>query len=47
LKNSLKEITLNIHAEQFSDEEKQIKIHGHCHPHVSSVEATFTMLNVP
>jgi hypothetical protein len=21
----------NIHAEQFSDEEKQIKIHGHCH----------------
>jgi FAD/FMN-containing dehydrogenase/Fe-S oxidoreductase len=44
-----KEITSgNIHAEQFSDEEKQIKIHGHCHQKaLSSVEATFTMLNVP
>ncbi|MGO4820548.1 MULTISPECIES: FAD-binding and (Fe-S)-binding domain-containing protein [unclassified Flavobacterium] len=37
-----------INAAQFSDEEKQIKIHGHCHQKsLSSVEATFAMLNVP
>jgi FAD/FMN-containing dehydrogenase/Fe-S oxidoreductase len=44
-----KEITSgNIHSEQFSEEEKQIKIHGHCHQKaLSSVEATFAMLNIP
>jgi FAD/FMN-containing dehydrogenase/Fe-S oxidoreductase len=44
-----KEITLgNIHSEQFSDVEKNIKIHGHCHQKsLSSVEATFSMLNLP
>ena len=44
-----KEITSgNIHPGQFSQEEKQIKIHGHCHQKaLSSVEATFAMLNVP
>lgn len=44
-----KEITSgNIHADQFSEEEKQIKIHGHCHQKaLSSVEATFAMLNIP
>ncbi|KDN53762.1 FAD-binding and (Fe-S)-binding domain-containing protein [Flavobacterium seoulense] len=44
-----KEIALGkIHAGQFSTEEKQIKIHGHCHQKsLSTVEATFTMLNVP
>jgi Fe-S oxidoreductase len=37
-----------IHAEQFSDEEKTIKIHGHCHQKsLSTIEATFAMLNVP
>lgn len=37
-----------IHSEQFSDEEKTIKIHGHCHQKsLSSIEATFAMLNVP
>jgi FAD/FMN-containing dehydrogenase/Fe-S oxidoreductase len=37
-----------ILANQFSEEEKQIKIHGHCHQKaLSSIEATFTMLNVP
>ncbi|GGA87169.1 oxidoreductase [Flavobacterium palustre] len=37
-----------IHAGQFSTNEKQIKIHGHCHQKsLSAVEATFTMLNVP
>jgi Fe-S oxidoreductase len=44
-----KEITLGkIHSEQFSDVQKSIKIHGHCHQKsMSSVEATFTMLNLP
>jgi FAD/FMN-containing dehydrogenase/Fe-S oxidoreductase len=44
-----KEITANkIHAEQFSAEDKQIKIHGHCHQKsLSSIEATFAMLNLP
>ena len=38
----------NIHPGQFSDDEKQIKIHGHCHQKaLSTVEATFTMLNIP
>ncbi|MFV8465845.1 FAD-binding and (Fe-S)-binding domain-containing protein [Flavobacterium sp. LB1P62] len=37
-----------IHSEQFSDMEKTIKIHGHCHQKsLSSIEATFAMLNVP
>jgi hypothetical protein len=37
-----------IHAGQFSTNEKQIKIHGHCHQKsLSTVEATFSMLNVP
>ncbi|WP_310557923.1 FAD-linked oxidase C-terminal domain-containing protein [Flavobacterium sp.] len=44
-----KEITAGkIHSEQFSDVEKTIKIHGHCHQKsLSSVEATFAMLNLP
>jgi len=38
----------NIHSEQFNDLEKSIKIHGHCHQKsLSSIEATFTMLNLP
>lgn len=37
-----------INADQFSTEGKQIKIHGHCHQKsLSTVEATFAMLNVP
>jgi FAD/FMN-containing dehydrogenase/Fe-S oxidoreductase len=37
-----------IHSGQFSDEEKTIKIHGHCHQKsLSTVEASFAMLNVP
>jgi Fe-S oxidoreductase len=37
-----------IHSDQFSDEGKEIKIHGHCHQKsLSSVQATFTMLNLP
>ena len=37
-----------IHVEQFSEEEKIIKIHGHCHQKsLSTMEATFAMLNVP
>ena len=37
-----------IHAGQFSENEKEIKIHGHCHQKsLSTVEATFAMLNVP
>lgn len=37
-----------IHSEQFSDVKKSIKIHGHCHQKsLSSVEATFAMLNLP
>ena len=44
-----KEITSGkIHSGQFSDVEKSIKIHGHCHQKsLSSVEATFAMLNLP
>jgi FAD/FMN-containing dehydrogenase/Fe-S oxidoreductase len=44
-----KEITNNkIHSEQFSDVEKTIKIHGHCHQKsLSTIEATFAMLNLP
>jgi FAD/FMN-containing dehydrogenase/Fe-S oxidoreductase len=43
------EITLNkIHSGQFLDSETQIKIHGHCHQKsLSSIEATFAMLNLP
>ncbi|MCG9792618.1 FAD-binding and (Fe-S)-binding domain-containing protein [Flavobacterium algicola] len=38
----------NIKADQFSDEPKEIKIHGHCHQKaLSTVEATFAMLNIP
>ncbi|MFV8343563.1 FAD-binding and (Fe-S)-binding domain-containing protein [Flavobacterium sp. XS2P39] len=37
-----------IHSEQFSDVEKTIKIHGHCHQKsLSTIEATFAMLNLP
>jgi Fe-S oxidoreductase len=37
-----------IHSGQFSDIQKTIKIHGHCHQKsLSSVEATFAMLNLP
>lgn len=37
-----------IHSGQFSDEEKTIKIHGHCHQKsLSTIEASFAMLNVP
>lgn len=44
-----KEITSGkIHSDQFSDIEKTIKIHGHCHQKsLSSIEATFAMLNLP
>jgi hypothetical protein len=44
-----KEITSGkIHSGQFSDVKKSIKIHGHCHQKsLSSVEATFAMLNLP
>jgi FAD/FMN-containing dehydrogenase/Fe-S oxidoreductase len=43
------EIAMNkIHSGQFSDAEMQIKIHGHCHQKsLSSIEATFAMLNLP
>jgi FAD/FMN-containing dehydrogenase/Fe-S oxidoreductase len=43
------EIAMNkIHSGQFSNAEMQIKIHGHCHQKsLSSVEATFAMLNLP
>ncbi|QLC65728.1 FAD-binding protein [Flavobacterium sp. LPB0248] len=37
-----------ITPDSFSDEAKEIKIHGHCHQKsLSSVEATFAMLNLP
>lgn len=37
-----------ITADSFSEEKKEIKIHGHCHQKsLSSVEATFAMLNLP
>ncbi|KFF09705.1 FAD-binding and (Fe-S)-binding domain-containing protein [Flavobacterium hydatis] len=40
--------TGKIHSGQFSDVEKTIKIHGHCHQKsLSTVEASFAMLNVP
>lgn len=44
-----KEITAGkILSEQFNDEIREIKIHGHCHQKsLSSVEATFAMLNIP
>ena len=44
-----KEISLGkINSEQFSDIEKSVKIHGHCHQKsLSSIEATFAMLNLP
>ena len=44
-----KEITSGkITSDQFSDEAKTIKIHGHCHQKsLSSIEATFAMLNIP
>ncbi len=38
----------NVSAKNFSDKEKQIKIHGHCHQKsLSTIEATFAMLNLP
>jgi FAD/FMN-containing dehydrogenase/Fe-S oxidoreductase len=41
-------ISVKIHSNQFSDTEKSIKIHGHCHQKsLSSIEATFAMLNLP
>lgn len=37
-----------ITPESFSEETREIKIHGHCHQKsLSSVEATFAMLNLP
>jgi hypothetical protein len=37
-----------INSDQFSDDTRMIKIHGHCHQKsLSSIEATFAMLNVP
>lgn len=37
-----------IHSGQFSDTEKIIKIHGHCHQKsLSTIEASFAMLNLP
>ena len=37
-----------VSVDQFSEEEKEIKIHGHCHQKaLSSIESTFTMLNIP
>ena len=37
-----------ILSNQFSEDTKNIKIHGHCHQKaLSSMEATFTMLNLP
>jgi FAD/FMN-containing dehydrogenase/Fe-S oxidoreductase len=38
----------SITADSFSTEKKEIKIHGHCHQKsLSSIEATFAMLNLP
>lgn len=44
-----KEISLGkMTADQFTDNDKTIKIHGHCHQKsLSSVEASFAMLNLP
>lgn len=37
-----------IHSGQFSEEQKTIKIHGHCHQKsLSTIEASFAMLNLP
>ena len=37
-----------IQADQFTNEPRQIKIHGHCHQKsLSTIEATFAMLNLP
>jgi Fe-S oxidoreductase len=38
----------SIQSNSFSDVSKNIKIHGHCHQKaLSSIEATFAMLNLP
>ncbi|MGB1042037.1 MAG: FAD-binding and (Fe-S)-binding domain-containing protein [Tenacibaculum sp.] len=38
----------NIDASLFSSEEKELKIHGHCHQKtLSSTHASFTVLNIP
>lgn len=38
----------NIKSTQFSNREKQLKIHGHCHQKaLSSTHAAFQMLNIP
>ena len=38
----------NIKSNQFSSEEKTLKIHGHCHQKaLSSTHATFSILNIP
>ncbi|GIZ08456.1 FAD-binding and (Fe-S)-binding domain-containing protein [Flavobacterium sp. UMI-01] len=38
----------NITPASFTDEVKEIKIHGHCHQKaLSTIEATFAMLNLP
>jgi len=38
----------NIKPNQFSNEEKAVKIHGHCHQKaLSSTHATFSILNIP
>ena len=38
----------NITAEQFSSEEKTIKIHGHCHQKsLTNMSSAFAMLNIP
>ncbi|WP_310377511.1 FAD-linked oxidase C-terminal domain-containing protein [Flavobacterium sp.] len=44
-----REITSSkINSDSFSDVAKNIKIHGHCHQKaLSSIEATFAMLNLP
>jgi len=46
----IKNETLKGHilSNQFTQESKVVKIHGHCHQKaLSSVEPTFTMLNLP
>jgi len=41
-------ISGRINSDQFSNVKKSIKIHGHCHQKsLSSIEATFAMLNLP
>jgi Fe-S oxidoreductase len=45
-KNEIEKGTIN--SNQFSDEKKTIKIHGHCHQKaLSSIEASFAMLYLP